>query len=184
VPQLQQLLAELGDYTDEQGRVYSPFVDRGVANIPVVVPIPDSEQLAELGTADTETLNAVLERYRLVNTPDTMLQAQTKYLERFNATAGTDLYDTQLQELKAGMEGRILLGQSRRVSQRYGTLVATDGNLDSEVIYINEGEEPCEGCEPLGGTVGKLRDLIAEGIEPAAQCLGGDLCLCDFGVFG
>jgi len=178
-----KLLEELNDYVDAKGRQYSPFIERGVDQAPARVPMPDADDLRAFGTSDTAELNTVIERYGLSNTPDAMLEQQSKLLERFNATAGTQLYDTQLTTLKEGMEGRVLLAQSRRVSQQYETLVLLDGDLNKLCIYVAEGDDPCDGCAPLAGEEGTAAQLKAEGIWPGEQCYGDGMCQCQIAVF-
>lgn len=177
------LLADLNDYVDGAGRQYSPFLERGADNVPARLPVPDVDDLRAFGIGDPKVMNAVLQRYGLSNTPDKLLEEQSKYLERFNARTGSALYDTQRLDLMSNMEGRILLGQARRVSQRYETLVLLDGDYSKRVIYVAEGDAPCDGCAPLAGTIGTAAELQGEGIWPGEQCLGGDQCLCQIMVY-
>ena len=173
-----KLLAELNDYVDAQGRQFSPFIERGVDQVPVRFPMPDADALRAMGTADTKTLNTVLERYGLVNTSDVLIEQQSKLFERFNANAGSAIYDTQLKTLRADMEGKALLAQSRRVSQQYETLVLVDGDLSVECLYVTESDNPCPGCAALAGERGTAAQLQAGGVWPGAQCYAADLCVC------
>jgi len=78
--------------------------------------------------------------------------------------------------------GKALLGAARRVSQRWETYTMLEGDTSTVVIYINEGDDPCEECEPLGGLEGTYASFVEDGNLPGDRCLGGNLCQCTFGV--
>ena len=178
MPNLDQTLEELGSYTDDLGRVYSSHIERGSDNVPKVVPGLDTASLKELGTEDIGTLNNVVGKFGLTNSPEQMLDMQSSMLQAFSSRPGSPMYETDLMRLKEGMEGRVLLGQSRRVSERFETLTAIDGNMSQEMIYLNEGDDPCDGCAPLGGETMTYAEFIQNDMLPGSQCYGGDLCLC------
>ena len=178
MPNLDQTLEDLGSYTDDLGRVHSPFIDRGADNVPKVAPLLDTAGLKELGTEDIGELNYTIGKYGLTNSPEQMLDMQASMLQSFTARPGSPMYETDLMRLKEGMEGRVLLGQSRRVSERFETLTAIDGDMNQMMIYLNEGDDPCDGCAPLGGETMTYAEFIQNDMLPGSQCYGDDLCRC------
>ena len=173
-----QTLEAMGHLIDKQGRAFSPFLERGMNGAIKQVPIPDVAGLKEMGLDDIDVLNDVLFRYNAIPTPDELIEEQSAYLARFNSNAGTPLYDTQMTTLKEGMAERITLGRARRVSQRLEMLAAVEGNTQQNMMYLTEGDNPCGGCEPLGGTEGTLQWFIDNHMLPGDQCYGKHLCLC------
>ncbi len=175
-------LAGLGEYIDERGRAFSAFIERGSDGIPAKVPgMPDAAGLQGLSTtdpADVATMNLTLERYGVVNTPDELIEAQSDMLQRFNIGPNDPRYKAEMERLATTGSGRVLLGQSRRVSQRVETLRGINGNTNQRCVYICEGEDPCEECEPLGGTDGPYKMFVQENMAPGDRCLGGSLCQC------
>jgi hypothetical protein len=162
------------DYVDEDGRAFSPFIERGSDNVPKRVGMPDLDDLRSIGTLSDEDITAMnytLERYGFVNTPDKVLIEQTKYMELWGLDGDASRYAET-------MKGKVLLGQTRRISEKYETLVLIDGDTSTQMIYGNEGDDPCDGCLPLGGETGTYAEFVAEDMLPGSRCFGGNLCQC------
>ena len=173
-------LLQFGSFIDEQGRQQSPMLERGATGIPSVIPTPTIEDLKSFkfdNEADQAAMSRMLEQFGLGG-PDQLINGARARLERFNLTPDNPGYERELELLQTTESGKVLLGQSRRVAQRYETLTSVDGNINQNCIRVPEGDEPCEACLPLAGLEQPLAEFIANNQMPGDQCLGGDACLC------
>lgn len=160
---------------DVTGAVSSPFIERGANNVPTSLPMPTAAQMKSMSTGD---LYGLCHRYGYVDTPENQMQMAGKWLEKFPATTGDpERYKRAMERLKKDMRPAVL-GSSRRLAERHGTLRAIDGDTQTPMMYINESSEPCEECDPLGGTEGTYAEFASNGMLPGDRCLGGSNCLC------
>jgi hypothetical protein len=172
---LQDLIPSL-PWFDEAGRYYSPFIERGADGTPESVPIPSLEDMRGLAP---DELAAVAGRFGWIDTWDARMDAASTQLAAFGYDPGRDpaAYDRAMQRMVTNSE-RALLGVSRRLSQRYETTAALDGDMTKTMIYVNESATPCDECERLGGTVKTYAEFVADGDLPGDRCLGGNNCMC------
>ncbi len=171
---LESILNPPGDSMDAQGRFYSPWIERGGTGIPRSVPMPTMQQMRGM---DTGQLTGVMERYGYVDSIDARIDMNKEFLRRFNIGPKDSRYGFEMDRLK-GKQQIAMLGQTRRLAQRHEGLSAIDGNVNQRMIYINESSEPCDECDPLGGTEGTYREFAENGMLPGDRCLGQDNCLC------
>lgn len=159
---------------DDRGRLFSPYIERGSDNIPRSVNIPSAADMRGMSTAE---LSNVASRFGYVQGLENDMAIHAGFLQRFNIQPGDPRWDAEMGNLKDNI-GRSLLGHTRRLAQRHEQITAIGGNMNQRVIYINESEEPCDECEPLGGQEGTYAEFVAEGKLPGDRCLGGNNCLC------
>jgi len=171
---LDSVLNPPGDSMDAQGRFFSPWIERGSDGIPTSVPMPT---LAEMKGMTVGQLNGISERYGYVDTPDSAIDINKGYLARYNISKSTDpaKYAREMDRLVANNQ-RAMLGHTRRLAQRHEQLSAIGGNVNQRVMIINESDEPCEECEPLGGLEDTYRNLVANNQIPDEVCLGSCMC--------
>jgi hypothetical protein len=156
------------------GKFYSPWIERGSDGVPRSVPVPS---LADMRGLTTGQLNSVCERYGYVNTWDSQVDINNGYLARYNISKAADplKYDREMARLTENNQ-RAMLGHTRRLAQRHEQLSALDGNVNQRVLIINESDEPCEECDPLGGLEDTYRNLVANNQIPDEVCLGSCMC--------
>jgi len=178
------ILRLYGSYVDPvSGKAYSPYITRGSNNVPRTIPrMPTADDLRNVDHNTPEGMEAislVLHRFGLFSTPAAALESHASSLDRFTGlTSGTANFEAETLRMAQAESGRRMLGQARKVSQRYETLSNLQGNMQQNVMYVCEGDDPCDGCLPLAGTEGPYSRMVADSIVPTEQCLGGDLCMC------
>jgi hypothetical protein len=128
---------------------------------------------------DIGELYQVSSRYGYIDTPENRTQAASQYLRGFNITKEGDeeRYNNAMARLRENMRPA-MLGNSRRMATRHETLRAVDGNMNQLMVYINEADEPCGECFPLGGLEKTYGEFVQDGDLPADRCIGGSNCLC------
>ena len=161
--------------TDERGRFYSPFIERGVSGEPMTVPIPSLKDMKLLAP---DELAVVAGRFGWQDTWDTRMEAMTGTLQSFGYDPSNPAAWNRAMDRMMVTQEKALLGVSRRLSQRYETAVVTGGDTNRMMIYVNESDEPCPECEALGGVVKTYAEFIADGDMPGDKCLGGNNCMC------
>jgi hypothetical protein len=148
--------------------------------LPVFKRMPTVEELHRIKPSDPEG-QVVLHRLQAMmgnESAEQIRRAQIKYLERFNITPSSPLYQQQLANLNTTVNSaKVLTATSRRVTHDSQLATMLEGK-DKTCIYINEGEDPCDTCEPLGGQVEKYSWFVENNLIPGEQCLGGLSCLC------
>ena len=156
------------------GRFYSPYIERGSDNIPRSVPVPTAEEVRQMSTSERWE---VAQRYGWLPPAESEMDMQRQYLARWDIRKGDPRYETEMERLAGAEKKQHLLAATRRAMERHETLVALDGQLDKDTVYINEGDEPCEECEPLDGDIMPYSERVANGLLPGDRCLGGNNCL-------
>lgn len=174
-------VADFGIYLDAAGRQYSPFVERLEDGTIDLVEVPSPHQLAmPENPRDVSDLDTKAQRFFENRSPDVEMQQREVFLRRYNITPDDkDRWSREMNRLRTSQRGRIRLELSRRYAERYETLINFEGlspNQDS--VYIAEGDNPCEECEPLAGDIMPLSERISGGYMPGDRCLGGDACMC------
>jgi hypothetical protein len=171
---LDRVLNPPGEEMGADGRFYSPWIERGSDGIPKSVSMPSMQEMRNMNAGQ---LSGVMERYGYVDSIDARIDMNKEFLRRFNIGPKDPRYALEMDRL-AGKQNIAMLGETRRLAQRHEGLRAIGGNLDQGVVYINESSEPCEECEPLGGTEGTYREFVENGMLPGDRCLGQGNCLC------
>ncbi|MCP4640650.1 MAG: hypothetical protein GY851_09465 [bacterium] len=161
--------------TGQPGKFYSPYIERGSDHVPTSVPVPTAADLRAMPTAERYDL---MSRYGWIKPADQEIEIRRSYLQRWDIVKGDDRYDDEMARLASAESKQHLLAASRRQMERHETLVAVDGKLDSDTVYLNEGSEPCEECQPLDGEIMSYAERVSEGKLPGDRCLGADNCLC------
>jgi hypothetical protein len=173
-------LAQFLDIVAEDGRQYGPYITRAGGTIRSAN-VPRIEELQNFTSTDPDDvaqLHGLLRRFDR-DTEQVRIDAQKRFLERFNITPDDPRWEGEMQRLGDAQGGRALLAEARRTSEKFESIVAIDGNPNQTVIRIAEGPDPCELCLDETGTEGTYADLAARGLLPGGNsCLGGDLCLC------
>jgi hypothetical protein len=171
---LDSVLNPPGDSMGPTGTFYSPWIERGSDGVPHSVPMPT---MADMRRMTTGELSGVCERYGYTTTWDNAIDVNKGYLARFNISKSADpaKYAREMKRLKVNGQ-RAMLGHTRRLAQRHEQLSAIDGNVNQRMMIINESDEPCEECEPLGGYEDTYRNLVADGKIPDEVCLGSCMC--------
>ena len=160
---------------EPSGAINSPVIERGSDNIPRSVPLPSKAQMKSLSLGQMYDLSS---SYGYIDTPENRVQAADAYLRGFGYDPSDKArWNRAMARLRENMRPA-MLGTSRRMATRHETLRAVDGNLSQEMIYINEADEPCEECDPLGGMIKTYAEFIDDGDLPSDRCLGGSNCLC------
>lgn len=130
---------------------------------------------SSLRRGDTAAIYEILKQYNVFNAPEDIIAAlrQTAGLSALQGEALFAEY-TRLIERDSG------LGLARRVQERYGTVLATGGNPNQNLMWVTEDDERvCANCEPRGGEEATFAEWVGRGLPGAATCLGGDLCRCE-----
>lgn len=171
---LDSVLNPPGDFMGPTGTFYSPWIERGSDGVPKSVPMPS---MADMRGMDAGQLSGICERYGYVPTWDNQIDVNKGFLARYNISKSADpeKYAREMGRL-ADNNKRAMLGHTRRLAQRHETLSAIDGNVNQRMMIINESDEPCEECEPLGGVEDTYRNLVADGKIPDEVCLGSCMC--------
>jgi len=167
-----------GDWMDDRGRFYSPWIERGSDGVSKSVQMPTIQDMCGMTAGE---LNTVCERYGYVPTWESEIDVQKGYLARYNI--GPKLpngkpdprYAREMARLTENNQ-RAMLGHTRRLAIRHETLRALEGNIDQRVMIINESDNPCPECEPLGGIEDTYRNLVANNQIPDEVCLGACMC--------
>jgi hypothetical protein len=149
--------------------------------LPVWVEFPSAADIAALKPSNPQDMAIIHRLSALLNltTPADLRKAEVKYLERFNITPSNPIYKQQLQRLsEESQSNKVMIATARRNTERAQTLVALTVTGARELMYVNEGPDPCEACLPLNGETGTLQYFENNNIRPGDQCLGGDNCLC------
>lgn len=130
----------------------------------------DPEQVAKLNRLfDTYTGRDPIDARR----------ATARWLERFDISKNDPRYEAEFNRLlDAGASNRAVLAEARRAGERSELLWASDGNLDENMVYVCEGDNPCPECLELGGEEMTLAEFENAGMMPGDRCLGGDNCKC------
>lgn len=162
-------------WSDEAGRFYSPFIERGVDGDVTSVPIPSLEDLNKL---NADELAAVAGRFGWIDTIDARMDAAGEQLRAFGYDPGDPAAYGRAMDRLVATEEKALLGVARRMSQRYETLEAIGGDMGQVMQYGNESVNPCPECENLGGTRKTYAEFVADGDCPGDRCLGGNNCMC------
>jgi hypothetical protein len=106
-------------------------------------------------------------------------RAAAKWLERFNITTRDARYEREFERLiEQGASARSVLAEERRAAERAELVQSSGGDLDMNAVYVNEGPDPCEECQPLNGEMMTIREFDDAGMMPGDRCLGGDNCRC------
>lgn len=175
------VLDQFNEQLDERGVFSGPLIERGSDNVPVSAPVPTLADLRGFSSKNPEDINAMsqmLGRFGFP-APDEMTEQQQRYLAGFNIVPGSPNYEAQMERLRSDLSGRFLLAQARRTQEGYQTLKAINGNLDTEMIRLAEGDDPCDRCVPLDGLVQTYREFVQNNELPGgSSCEGGDNCLC------
>jgi hypothetical protein len=174
-------IEQFGDLLDEYGRVWSPAVTRGSEQMPRSVPLPSPVEMRQMDTAE---LSAVLSNYGIEPGIEVSSKLTARYLERFDITPDDPRWGVEMERLLDQSSRRPVLAAARRSSERYETLLAAGGDMTVDTTYLAEGDNPCDECLPLAGSVMPLGERIAEGLMPSDRCLGKDLCQCGLAVHG
>lgn len=171
-------LEDFGRYMSVNQGLMSPLLERGASGVPSSVPVLSAKDLRSLSTQDTDELLQYLEQFGVIDTPDKLIEAAAVHLQRFNIGPDDPRYAAEMERLTDAQSGNLLLGQARRVSERYETLMAVDGDMTINMIYLAEGEDPCEECAELNGIEGTYEELLAADTLPGSRCLGKHKCQC------
>jgi hypothetical protein len=93
---------------------------------------------------------------------------------------GSPQFDRAVDNLIDVESNRGMQGLTRRIAQQYTTLVDSNGDVDSEFIWIVEGDEAtCSPCKANAGLVKTMREWIDIGLPGTPTCDGGDRCRCE-----
>ncbi len=175
-----ETLESYGDYIDPRGRQLSPLLQRGADGLPTRVDVPTVDELRGFDTRDPgqqARMYGMLNRFQR----GSILQrkdATKQYLERFNILDTDPRFQDEYNRLLDSVSSnRVLLAQSRRTAERYQTLGSIDGKLNQQVIYLQEGPEPCDECIVIDFE-GPYSEAVSQGYLPGDRCLGGDFCMC------
>lgn len=169
-----------GEYVDERGRLFSPLIERGSDQVPRSVPMPSPAEMRGMSKSE---LSAIMTRFGWVPTWANEKEVHAKWLERWGITTDDPRYEREMERLLQSETATSMLGETRRLAESYETLAAIDGNVNTETIYINEGEDPCEECVPLAGEIMTYAERVATKSLPGDRCLGGSNCLCAIMAF-
>lgn len=159
---------------DVAGRFHSPALERGADGIPTNIPLPTPAEMKDLSTGQLYDLSS---RYGYIDPLENRVAIAQSRLASFNIRPGDARYANAMAKLEEDMKPA-LLGNARKMATRHETLRAVNGNMDQTMVYLNESDEPCEECEPLGGMEKTYSEFVADGDMPADRCLGGSNCLC------
>ena len=147
---------------------------------PKQVRFPSAEQLRAM---DNKQLAKELERWGVVDAWPQMRASAAGYLQRMTSLQpGSDTWNAELDKLVNKDSRRFLLGANRRVMREYGVLNSLDGRdaETAEFVRVSEGDEHvCDGCDPLAGMIGTMKEHAEAGLPGPRSCLGGDNCRCE-----
>lgn len=161
---------------DKKGaRLIAPGIKQGAS--PQQARLPRIEDMSRLSK---KQLTDVLQHYGVMKPWDSMIADTSKYLERVSGIVEGDPRWKQEMDALLGSEQRALVSLSRRVSEKWSTLDAIDGNVKQELMWITHTDDSlCENCEDRGGEIKTFEEWSAEGLPGASVCLGGDQCRCE-----
>jgi len=133
------------------------------------VRVPELKQLVSL---PDEQLVELTQRFGM--TPDTgqLLADAKQYVNRMTDLApGSARF---AEEASAVANDRGLRRWQKKLQRNYVTYSAVGGDPNQELIRIEEGDEPCDECDPRAGEIGTYAYHVELGLPGAPSCLGGD----------
>ena len=164
---LDELRRMFEDY--HRGRLRAPGV--GIDSL-YPDPLPIARQLT---SEDRDAIFELLKQYRVFDSAVDVMAA-LREAGAMVALRGQSM-EVAMQDLVSRDNG---LGLARRVQERYGTLLATGGNPDQNLMWVTEDDERvCSRCEANAGDERTFREWAREGLPGAQTCLGGDRCRCE-----
>ena len=179
------VLEKFGEFTEENGKFFSPALERGADpnnQTPFINNFPTPGDLRGFNTKrpeDVDKMSRLLGKYGFPP-PDEMVEQQQEFLARFNITPDSPQYAAEMERLGSSQSGKVLLSTSRRTQEQYQSLSSVDGNVNTNMVRMEEGGEnpPCSLCEPLDGLEMTLAEFYSTGQGPGGStCEGGDFCL-------
>jgi len=160
-------------YTDANGKLIAPDL---AVDAPMLDRLPSASEMLSLSKAD---LLNYLQRFRVIDDWPRLVTEAQAYNARMSALSpDSPDWEDQIRNLVSTESRRGLLGLTRRMSERYQTLEAMDGDPTTEFVRISEGDSAvCEVCQDLAGSIGTYAQHM-QNAPGAASCLGGDYCRC------
>lgn len=162
---------------DDEGRLHSPGIERPNDLVPYGVRLPSMNEMLGL---EVEELVDLLQRYGIAPSWAEAKARVADVVGRIQGTPPGPLFDTRvraiLESSKAG-----LVQTARRVTERYTTIQAMNGDEKQLFIRMPEDYDPqriCDVCAELAGVIGTMAQQEEIGLPGAASCLGGDYCRC------
>jgi hypothetical protein len=149
----------------------------GVDETPWATPLPDPADIVAMNALDMIT---TLQAYSIEDDWAALVQQAQAYVTRVrDIPPGSPRWEQEIERLTTTESDRGLIGTARRMTERYTTAEAIDGNPGQQLIRIAEGDEnTCDECWDREGAIGTIAEHSALGLPGAASCLGGHLCRC------
>lgn len=144
---------------------------------PKLIRLPDLKDIKNLSLKD---LKDTLKHYGVTEAWESYEANAASYLARVSSIPPGPLFDAELERILDVSSKRGALGMSRRAVQTWSTLEAIDGNVNQEMMWLNEDDDrTCEPCDQNGGEIHTYAEWVQIGLPGAQTCLGGDYCRCD-----
>ena len=151
----------------EENEFISPAIVRpGEGQAPVINPkLPSLEAMKNLSV---DELSAVLEHYGIINFESIKAGAE-KYLERVtNIPKGSRRWQNELNALLNSRSQHGAMKLARRVSERWNTMAAIDGDINAELIWVSvDDDDTCSPCFDNGGEIKTFSEWTVDGLPGA-----------------
>ena len=144
--------------------------------------LPDIDVIKKMSNAE---LLDFLESHGVTKSYGQMQMDAGQYVTRMtDLRPGSPEWAAEVFRITDTESRRGMLGLTRRVQQNWTTLEYIDGDVDTQLIWVSEGDDhTCDNCARQAGQVKTYRQWQLEGMPGASTCLGGDYCRCDLVPF-
>jgi hypothetical protein len=137
-------------------------------------------ELRALRVLENRALYDTLLDYGALRPPDQVVADASGYVARMTQyKPGTPQFKSAVNDLIDMESGRGLKQQVRRSVERVYSYREADGNLDTLMVWIGEGDKStCDFCPLRYGVIKRFGDWLEDGMPGAEVCAGGDYCRC------
>ncbi len=138
------------------------------------------KDLAFLAEMDSVTLYNTLLEYDAILPADKLIANQMGYVSRMtNYQPGSPQWKEAVSNLIDVNSKGNLNQMNRRAVQQVYTYRETDGDFNTELVWIVEGgPNTCQYCLDRAGEIMTYREWIDQGLPGSDVCAGGDRCRC------
>lgn len=160
----------------EGNRLTSPTIEW--SSPPNQVRLPSASDLKGM---PPEQLSKILKQFGISKPWPQMKMATAAYAERMMTIppGNPGALQDEIKRLLDFESKRGALGAARRAYREYAMIEAMDGDVQTDLIWISDGDDgTCERCAARGGDIGTVQYHAAQGLPGPSVCQGGDYCRC------
>lgn len=135
---------------------------------------PESRELKGMSEAE---LNSLLQRFDIGKKWPAMTADMQFYASRLSYISDRNNFYSTIDDMASSK--KYLLGEVRTAYREFSTIDALDGNTETELIWIPDGDEnTCITCAARGGSIGTIAYHFSRGLPGPSVCLGRENCRC------